>query len=515
MNAELAGHRDHLNGRLEAIAARLPEKVAVVAESSTLTYAELLRRADSFAAPLRDAGVRSGDRVVVVLPNGAEFVVAAFGVWRLGAILTPLHTQLRPGEIVRCVLDCRARALVVGDAMDDTVGAVMEKCSDLVEHVWHWSKAEARWRCDWDKASIRVSTHTTPDDDGQQGADIPALTQFSTGSTGHPKRVTRTHRHLIGEVEAVSRVLGRTEVDRVLGVAPFFHSHGLMNAVLGSLLTGGTLYAVERFFPREVARLIEQENITGFPGSPFMFQSLAELPDRIAFPHLRWVVSAGAPLPPSLSATFRARFGAGIRELYGCTEAGVLTVASDADPVDEHTVGRPIPGVRIGVVDAQRRPVRLGEKGVIEVTSEHAAPRYDHADNWLEAHFVGRKFYPGDIGRLTLDGRVVLLGRDRGFINVAGNKVDPTEVESVLRELAEVTDAAVLGIPDGAAQEKVKAVLVVSTPCSREIVLAHCRRRLAPFKIPRVIEFRTELPTNLLGKVLRKYLLDEEGADPA
>jgi len=514
MTPELPVRADHLFGRLEAVSARVPDKVAIVSDSITLSYAELLQRADAFSAQLADAGMRSRDRVAVVLPNGAEFVICAFAAWKLGAILTPMHAQLRQAEIVRYVSDCQARVLVATDAMDGIVRSVMDNCSDTVTHAWIWSKAAARWQCHRGPGQF-ATTAAVADEHCVPDADSPALTQFSTGSTGHPKRITRTHRKLIGEVEAVSRVLGRSAADRVLGVAPFFHSHGLMNAALGSILSGATLYAVERFFPRDLARLIEAEQITGFPGGPFMFQLLADLPDHIGFASLRWVLSAGAPLLPAVAAAFQTKFGVPIRELYGCTEAGVLTISGEEEHGGEHTVGLPIPGVKIRIVDQQRQPVAVGEKGRIEVTSAHAAERYDQSDDRLEAHFVGPCFYPGDLGRVTPEGRVVLLGRDRGFINVAGNKIDPTEVEAVLRELPAVTDVAVLGLPDGAAEEKVKAVLVVSSPCSREEVLAHCTRRLAPFKIPRVIEFRKELPTNLMGKLLRKYLLAAEGTDLA
>ena len=513
MTMELTVHTDHLFGRLAAVAAGAPDKMAVVSDSITLSYVELLHRADAFSAQLADAGVRSGDRVAVILPNGAEFVICAFATWKLGAILTPMHAQLRHAEIVRYVSGCRARAIVATDAMDGIVRAVMDNCSDTVTHAWRWSRSAARWQCHRSQGQF-ATTAAVADDHCVQGADSLALTQFSTGSTGHPKRITRTHRNLIGEVQAVSGVLGRSSADRVLGAAPFFHSHGLMNAALGSILSGATLYAVERFFPRDLARLIEEEKITGFPGGPFMFQLLADLPDSIGFSDLRGVVSAGAPLPPAVAAAFQAKFRVPIRELYGCTEAGVLTIADEEEPGGEHTVGRPIPGVEIRIVDQQQQPVPVGEKGRIEVTSAHAAERYDQSDDRVEAHFVGPRFYPGDLGRVTPEGRVILLGRDRGFINVAGNKIDPTEVESVLREMPTVTDVAVLGLPDGAAEEKVKAVLVVSAPCSREDVLAHCTRRLAPFKVPRVIEFRKEMPTNLMGKLLRKYLLEEDGIDP-
>jgi long-chain acyl-CoA synthetase len=501
----------HLSGRLEAVVARTPDAVAIVCGDTAVSYGELARRIATFSAELAAAGVAPRDRVAVVLPNGVEFVVAVFALWRRGAIVTPLHLQFREREIVGYVADCAARAIITTHAMSGVVDALLQEPGGSVAHAWLLPKEAGAW-IHRRRAGERVAADLGPPRDPALDSSWPALTQFSTGSTGRAKRVTRTHGHLIGEFTAVSKVLARTEADRVLGVAPFFHSHGLMNAVLGATLAGSRLYAVERFFPRDIAQLVEREQITGFPGGPVMFQTLVEMRESVTLSSLRYAVSAGAPLPEAVAAAFKARYGIGVRELFGCTEAGVLTIEpEDKGGSGEHTVGLPIPGVGVRIVDTQGRPVPAGEEGRVEVTSPYAATCYDQSQEQTEAHFIGPHLYPGDLGRLTPgDGRLVLLGRDRGFINVAGNKADPVEVETVLLEMPAVTEAVVMGLPDGAAGEKIKAVLVTSSPCSREEILAHCARRLAPFKLPRIIEFREALPKNLMGKVLRKYLLEEE-----
>ena len=418
-----------LFGRLEAVASRAPDNVAIVAADRPLTFAELVGKATSFSAELAKAGVQPRDRVAVILPNGWEFVVAAFAIWKRGAILTPLHAQLSELELMRYIAECSARAVVMTEAMGAVANAALEDAGGTVAHAWLCPKDADAWTYRPGRqghgGTGGGSTGDPVLDDGW-----PALTQFSTGSTGRPKQITRSHGQLIGEFEAVSEVLARTEQDRVLGVAPFFHSHGLMNAAVGALLAGARLYAVEKFFPRDIAQLIERERITGFPGGPFMFQLLAEMRESATLSSLRYIVSAGAPLPDAVAAAFKARYGVSIRELFGSTETGVITIErADQDKSGEHSVGLPIPGVTLRIVDADGQSAPTGEKGRVEVTTPHAATRYDQSEEQTEAHFVGPHFYPGDLGRLMPDGRLVLLGRDRGFINVAGNKADPVEVE--------------------------------------------------------------------------------------
>jgi long-chain acyl-CoA synthetase len=505
MNA--SGSRDSLFERFLETALRVPDNPAIVLGETAVTFAELARRAASFAAELAEAGVRPRDRVVVVLPNGPEFIVAVFAIWKLGATLTPLHAQLRQGELAGYITDCDARAIVTTETLRGTVESLFEQARGSLEHAWFWTKGGpsfAYCRSPHAAASMTAGAFVAPQLDGRW----PALTQYSTGSTGRPKRITRTHGQVLGELEALSAVLGRYETDRVLGVAPFFHSYGLTAAV-GSLLAGARVFAVEEFFPRDVALLVERESLTTFHGVPFMFQTLAELRESASLSSLRFALSSGVPLPDHIATAFKTRYGVSVRQQYGSTEAGAVSVErGEPDEEQERSVGLPYPGVAVRIVNEQGVPVPPGEKGRVEVTSPYAALGYDRSEEQTEAHFVGDRFFPGDLGYLLPgSGRLVIAGRDRGFINVGGNKADPTEVENVLLEMPAIAEAVVLGVPDDSGGEKIKAVLVTSTSCGRVEVLAHCAKRLAPFKVPRIIEFRDELPRNMTGKILRKYLL--------
>jgi chorismate-pyruvate lyase len=313
---------------------------------------------------------------------------------------------------------------------------------------------------------------------------------------------------MLGEAECLSRVLGLGPDDRMLGVAPFFHSYGLGNGLLAGLLSGTRIYAENDFFPRDVATLIERGRITAFPGVPFMYQFLAEVDAGADFSSIRYAISAGAPLAADTLEAFGDRTGISIRQLYGTTETGAISVEREGSEPSSPSVGHPLPGVSVEILDDRGRALPAGKTGNVAVSSPFAGT-YDHPERSSESVFLNDVFLPGDLGKLEADGRLVLGGRRRGFVNVAGNKVDPTEVEAVLKQMPAVSEAVVVAVPDGAADEKVKAVIVATEPCTRADVYAFCASRLADFKRPRLIEFRKELPRSPLGKVLRKYLIDD------
>lgn len=494
--------------RLAQIASENPARGAVVQNGSVVTYGEIVRQSGRFCRRLAAAGVRPHERVAVILGNTVDFIVAAFGIWKRGSVLVPLNPQLYEDEVLKYLAGTSARAIVTS-LRNRAMAEVVQARGERIGHLWLCPPNEGEWIYKGSKGS---SYGMTPSEscEVQIAPDWPAVAQYSTGSSGYPKRVTRTHAQLLGEFRSVSRVLSATRSDRILGAAPFFHSHGLMNSAVLALLSGGTLYPIESFFPREVARLIDDERITVFPGVPFMFQLLADLRERHHFFHLRCAISAGAPLSEGTEHAFKRVYSIAIRQLYGSTETGVICIeAADGRASDPHSVGPPIPGVAVRVLDDSAQHVAVGCEGRIHVVSPFAASTYENAIGSSESGFESSGFFPGDLGCMTSAGELVLRGRYRGFINVGGNKVDPSEVEAILLELPKVTEAVVFGIPDVAAGEKVKAVLVTETGVTQADIRIHCMHRMAEFKHPRVIEFRRELPKSPLGKVLRKYLMDE------
>lgn len=496
-----------LFGRLWSLASSAGENVAISDARSTLTYAQLTRRATAFAEELHEAGVQPGEPVGVFLGNSREFLIATFGIWKHGAVLVPLNPQLRETELIKCIQECALRSLVTSARNHALIQAIEAK-GTLLERLWLCPLDRDEWT--YRGGSTGKQTNIAERVSRTQSmAERPALIQYSTGSTGHAKRITRTDAMLMRETTSVSGVLNVAPSDRVLGVAPFFHSHGLMNSAMLALMSGASLHIVHSFLPRDVARLIERERITGFPGVPFMFDLLTEPAETLDFSSLRFAISAGAPLPVATAESFERKYGVRIRQLYGSTETGVIAIQSGDPNADTASVGKPVPGVSVRVVNDRAEPVGPDDVGRIEIRSSFAAMAYDNTAGNEECHFAEGVFYPGDLGKIGSNGELTLCGRHRGFINVGGSKVDPTEIEAVLREMPGIREAVVFGVPDGAAGEKIKAVVAASAGVTREAVRSHCARLLAEFKVPKIVESRKELPKSPLGKILRKYLMDE------
>jgi len=492
--------RTGLFEHVAAVAERLPANAnALVEGAHCLTYRQLVQAASLFRDNVAGAGVQRGDRVGVILGNRKEFLIAALGIWGRGAILLPLSPQSTQAELQRYLLDSAVRAVVAGARKRSTISALRD-AGVPVQHAWLFDPDENRWLSEEVRGAPRLC-------DTSVDWDSPALTQYSTGSTGQPKRVTRTHGHLLGECRAVGALLHLNANDRVLGVAPFFHSYGLAVCALTTLLAGGTLYPVDSLLPDAVAGLIEREQLTALPGVPFMFKLLSELDATYDFSSLRFALSAGAALPAATARKFEAVYGVPIRQLYGSTETGAIATSDVNEPVPADTcVGAPIPGVGVDLLDDEGHSVSPGTEGLVCVRSPYAPTAYDTPVPAADSHFVAGGFHPGDLAKSSVDGQLTLCGRRRAVINVNGLKVDPTEVEDVILRLPGVSEAAVLGSGDAQSGERVKLVVVAADGITPETIRAHCTRQLAPFKCPQIIEFRRELPRSAVGKILRKDL---------
>jgi long-chain acyl-CoA synthetase len=246
------------------------------------------------------------------------------------------------------------------------------------------------------------------------------------------------------------------------------------------------------------AELIEREAATVFPGVPFNFRLLAEMPGDADLGSLRLCFSAGTALPQATFDAFHERFGIPVRQLYGCTEAGTLTINLDSDPVaTAASVGRPTGRVAVTIVDSEvavRSPaLTRGYAGMAELNRQV---------------FPGDWFFTGDLGRLDDEGRLYLLGRKKLLIQVAGHKVDPIEVEDVVVSHPRVRDVCVVGVKGAVeGEEAVKAVVVGDDGFRERDLIRFCQERLATYKVPQIVERRDEIPKSPLGKVLRKYLV--------
>jgi long-chain acyl-CoA synthetase len=347
--------------------------------------------------------------------------------------------------------------------------------------------------------------------DGRQDDD--ALYQYSSGSTGRAKRVPRTHRQLLDEVEGYAEGIALEPDDAILGMVPLHHTYGLGCCLMAAVHSGATLVLPEDRHPFVLRRartleLIEQSRVTVVPGVPVQFRVLAGARGSPRLPDVRLVLSAAAALPRATFDAFREAFGLPVRQLYGTTETGALTVNLDADPAaTAGSVGRPLPGVRVTIRDGSGGEVEDGRIGDVVVSSVGMTRGYAESEDDSLA-FRDGWFSTGDRGRIDEDGRLYLTGRTKLLIDVAGRKVDPIEVEDVLATHPRVREVVVVGTATGVeGEERVKAVVVPDGRCEERDLRRFCAERLAAYKVPETVEFRDEIPRSPVGKVLRNYLV--------
>jgi long-chain acyl-CoA synthetase len=348
------------------------------------------------------------------------------------------------------------------------------------------------------------------------GPDAPALFAFSSGSTGTPKGMLRTHANLASEANQFFDTVGVSEDDVILAAVALFHAHGLGNCLLASVRSGAAMVLLDRFQRDEMLGLIERERVTVFPAVPFMCQTLAETrrASGTDVGSLRLCFTAGAPLARATFDGFLARFGVPVRQLYGCSEAGSVTINLDDDvAATAASVGRPMKGVEVAVVGEHDESLGPGETGDIVFASPALTAGYVGVDAEANDAFRDGWFRTGDVGHLDETGNLYVTGRTKLFISTSGFKVDPYEVEHVLRAHPAVADVVVVGVGGPLAEEVVKAVVVRTEPDAggddelRRELVARCRSSLAVYKVPRIVEFRPEIPRSPLGKILRKYLV--------
>jgi long-chain acyl-CoA synthetase len=481
---------------LAAVTAENPRRTAIVEGETAVSYTELSHSVLSLAGQLYRMGIRSGDRVAVLLPNGLNFVVSYFAVAALGAIVVPLNEQYQDGELRRFLAETKASLLITSRPTHDTCQRVLSAYEDacqllLIEDCAQSSIEGGRFP---DLAVVEPTA--------------PVMYQFSSGSTGRPKRIARTHRNLIVELKSLVQTLGITSEDRFIGVTPFSHVNGLMRSMMTSLFAGATLYPVARFDRHAAVEMIENHRISVFIGVPFMFGIMARTnygrsPD---FSRLRVCVSASAPMPAELNRQFHEKFGMYVRQLYGSSETGTISVNMRADVGDSlESVGKPTAGVEVEICSDDGEVLRVNEVGEIAVESGAATQSYG-CEELDSGTFRNGYFLTGDLGRKDHDDLLYLVGRKKLFINKGGYKINPREVEELLESHPKIEEAVVIGVATPFGDQKVKAVLVTNAPCSEVEIIDHCRGKIAEFKVPSIIEVRDEFPKSPTGKVRRELL---------
>ena len=456
---------------------REPWRQLLAPNGRWLTSDELESRTRDAAERLRASGLEPGDRFVLCAGTSTALVIAYIGALRAGLVVVPLNTAYTQAEVQRIVRAARPAAA----AVDDTERAAWIQAATPTTVV-HGIELEL--------------PHGGDERIDACAADDPALLVYTSGTTGQPKGALLTHANLLASATAVGLAWRWEPDDRLLLTLPLFHLHGLGVGLNGTLCAGASLELRARFDVGDVTDRCGQ-GATMFFGVPAMYQRLASSGRAGALAPLRLLVSGSAPLPATLASEIAGYTGQIPLERYGMTETVMLTSNPYHGPRRPGTVGVPLPGVE----------VRLGDTGEVQVTGPNViAGYYGNPDATAEAFTDDGWFRTGDLGELDDHGYLRLVGRSKELIISGGYNVHPREVEEALGTHPGVEEVAVVGRPSDSWGEEVTAVVVARRPLDPDELRAHAALTLAPYKIPKRVEFTDALPRNALGKVVRREL---------
>lgn len=502
------------------------------------TYSGLWADVQRFAALLQSRGVQKGDRVAIMLPNTPQFVVAFFGTLLAGGIVANTSPLYVARELGHQLIDSGAKVLVILDSLfpryqeiagevnvESVLVAGIQDALTFPKNLLYPIKArrEGNWATVPEDGKVMrlpgalKGAASTPKPVEISDSDI-ALLQYTGGTTGVPKGAMLTHRNLVANCQQVLAWNHDTEFGKeiMLAAIPFFHVYGMTVAMNFAIATAAKIVLIPN--PRDIKMVltgISKHRPTIFPGVPTLYGAINHHPDtpKHDLTSIKACISGSAPLPLDTIRHFRkVTGGANLVEGYGLTETSPVT---HVNPVSgeqrDGSIGLPVPSTDARVVGEDGQELGVGEIGELHVSGPQVMKGYwqkpEETAKVMSEHGGKTWFATGDYASMDADGYFRIVDRKKDLIIAGGFNIYPREVEEALMEHPQVIEAAVIGVADERRGETVKAVLVTKEPRPSEAELdAFCRERLSPYKVPRIYEFRDELPKSAVGKILRREL---------
>ncbi len=532
---------------LDRTVAKYPDKVALrffvdpKLPPSRMTYRQLQDATLRFATALFQLGIRKGDRVALMLPNCPEFVVAFYGILRLGAIAVNTNPLYVSREMREQFHDSGAETVILLDQffprlreiaaatrlrrtiVVDVAGSLSWPFRTLV-HVAQKKRGEyVRVRPQTDIFYFKhLLDHYPP---SPPGADLRpsdvALFQYTGGTTGIPKAAMLTHGNLVANAMQVASWFVKAEEGKevFMGALPFFHVYGMTACLIYGLYAAAEVVIVPRPRPiDQVMELLQRTRTTIFPGVPTLYAAINNHPKVKEFDlsSVKFCISGAAPLPMEVAETFERLTGGKLVEGFGMTEASPVTHCNPLYGTRKAgSIGIPVPATEARIVDLDtKEPVPIGTDGEMTIRGPQVMVGYWSRGEETAKTIRNGWLHTGDIAKQDEDGFFYIVDRAKDMIAASGLKVLPREVEEVLYLHPKVAEAVVAGVPDRYRGETVKAYVVLKEgqESTADEIIAFCRIHLASFKVPTQVEFRTELPKTLIGKILRRVLVEEEKA---
>lgn len=537
-----------LGDMLRDTAVRLPDYKVIVFLDTIITYRELDDYVDRFATSLARLGLKKGDVAAIMLPNSHQFVIAYYACMRLGVVVTAVNPIYKPAEVKHQLVDSGAKVLVVLDAVYEAPGKILN--GTAVEHIIGTNIVDL---CGFSafKRFIGKRLGKIPSGKMPQKAlrfldllntdvDLPhvridpvedlAVLQYTGGTTGTPKGAMLTHYNLVANTEQGKAWVGRSG-DGVgwVGVLPLFHIYAMTCVMNAATSSGGFML----LFPRPPADMNEwaaqvekwgSGTDMAMPGVTILFNMINNTGgiENYDLSPLKRCLSGAGPLPPDVQLEFEKRTGAMIVEGYGLSETSPVATANPfiVDPGKERvmgSIGIPFPNTDLKIVDPETGE-RMGfgpdQTGEICIKGPQVMKGYFNKPEETEAALRDGWFYTGDIAYMNERGWTFIMDRARDLIKYRGYSVFPREVEDYMFNHPDIQDVVVIGVPHREYGESVKAFVVLKPGAEKRVspddIMEWCRENMVHYKTPREVEFRTELPRTMVGKVLRRVLREEE-----
>lgn len=501
-------------------AKRLPEKVALVAGPARLTYADIDRQSDALARSLVSLGVERGDRVAVFADNTAETVVSFWAALKANAVVVVINPLTKVDKLAYMLNDCRAKALITDGHLTNVFADAARKSTHLAAVIVSGA-IDAQQTNGLPRVTPWANALEAPGSGPPRRRNIDvdlAAIIYTSGSTGEPKGVMLTHRNMITAATSISTYLENIEDDVILGVLPLAFDYGLYQMIM-SVRVGARLILERSFtFVAQVLKKVVDEKVTGFPGVPTIFATLANLKSlsEYDFSNIRYVTNTAAALPVKHITMLKELFPkAKIFSMYGLTECKRCTYLPPEDIDRKPTsVGIAIPNTEMWIVDENDNKVGPGVVGQLVIRGATVMKGYwekpeETAKRLRPGPIPGEQvLYTGDFCKLDEEGYLTFVGRMDDIIKSRGEKVAPKEVEGALVSIPGVKEAAVIGVPDDLWGHAVKAFVVLEDGASLDAkqISRECQSRLENFMVPKYVEIVPDLPKTATGKIKKTGL---------
>ncbi|OLO27855.1 long-chain fatty acid--CoA ligase [Alkalihalophilus pseudofirmus] len=528
-----------LHGLLKDTYERSPSKKATYFFGKQMTYADLFRSTCKFANALMEAGLKKGDRVSIMLPNCPQAVIAYYGTLMAGGVVVQTNPLYMERELEHQLADSGAKFILCLDLLYSRVMKVKHNTKveqiivtaikdylpfpkNLIYPFIQKKNYGFKPQVTYNNTTVSFLSFLSKGSEDPPQVEVDAkedlaLLQYTGGTTGLAKGVMLTHRNLVANTTQCFHWMYKinSQENRILAALPFFHVYGMTVSMNISIMTAAQMFIVPKFDPKEILQIIDKHKITIFPGAPTMYIGLVNHPDiqNYDLSSIEACISGSSSLPAEVQAKFEEITGGRLVEGYGLTEASPVT---HCNPIWEDrrasSIGLPWPDTDAVIFIEPGEVAKPGEVGELAVRAPQVMKGYWNRPEETQATFYEDWLLTGDMGYMDEDGYFYIVDRKKDMIIAGGFNIYPREIEEILFEHEAIQEAVVIGVPDPYRGETVKAFVVTKegVSVSEKELDAFCRDQLAAYKVPRHYEFRTELPKTMVGKVLRRVLVEEE-----